>query len=382
MVLTHFFLDLKHGDAKAVLLYRFHIVVILVNLLAVMIDLGAGRAISIWIETGVVSTLSLNAFWLYHKRDVSLAAYVFLAVISGALFAQIWHNHFGTMSVVFALLLPLTVMPFIRLTYSLMIEIAMVMGMALLLYLEYRNNPANPIIQNPQALFHLAYAALIIYIFGLLYHFSILKTLKELDASNLQKELLLKEVHHRVKNNLNVIASIVGLQANRLGGSEKEQLLKSKTRIESIAMVHEMLYKYENFENIEFESYIKQLSQLLLRMYSRAHNVTIVIKTNMQFMPLDVMIQLGMITNELLTNSIKYAFGDQPGTITVELIDEGKRCKFIYRDDGMGVENLSDFLKSKSLGIKLIHLSAKQIAATVEITNHNGLNYEIGFAHE
>ncbi len=382
MDIAHLFFGSNQKDARQTLLYRFHIVLIAINFLAIVIDMSSGRTTNVWIDTGAVILLSLNAWYLRERDDLQKAAYIFLIIVASALFTQIWLSHFGTMSIVFVLLLPLTTMLFIRLSTSMIIEFMMITVMAALLFLEYKNNPSNPIIQNPKALFHLAYAALIIFIFGLLYHFSILKTLKELDASNHQKELLLKEVHHRVKNNLNVIASIIGLQANQLTGREKEQLLKSKTRIESISMVHEMLYKYDNFETIEFESYIRQLSQLLLRMYSKTENVTIHIKTNRKYMPLEIMIQFGMITNELLTNSIKYAFDDQPGNVTIELYNEEKRFQFTYMDDGKGVKEPQHLLKNKSLGIKLIHLSAKQIGATVEIDSHPGLSYIIKGTNE
>ncbi len=233
LTLKNFFLDIKHSDSKVILLYRFHVIIILVNLIALIIDF-----------------------------------------------------------------------------------------MAILLYLEYLNNPSNPLVQNPQALFNLAYTTLIIFIFGLLYHFSIAKTFDELDSSNRQKEMLLSEVHHRVKNNLNVIASIIGLQANTLQESEKEQ------------------------------------------------------------MSLEVMIQLGIIANELLTNSIKYAFENAKGIITIKLDHQNEKYHFIYSDNGIGSDNPQELLESKSLGIKLIHLAARQLSGSVTLTSPQGLHYKIEFKNE
>ena len=252
-------------------------------------------------------------------------------------------------------------------------------AMALLLYIESLNNPGNPLIQNTQAMFNLTYTAVIIYIFGLLYHFSILRTFKELDAANHQKALLLKEVHHRVKNNLNVIASIIGLQENRLEGKEKEELLKSKSRIESIALVHEMLYRHENFESIDFKSYMHRLSDLILGMYASNKNISIHIESDIKDMPLNVMVQLGIMVNELLTNSIKYAFEKKEGEITIELKKDEEEYIFTYSDNGIGSESPEALLKSKSLGIKLIYLTAKQLKGTVQISSPQGLKYEIRF---
>jgi two-component sensor histidine kinase len=234
-------------------------------------------------------------------------------------------------------------------------------------------------VQNPQALFNLAYTAIIIFVFGLLYHFSIVKTFDELDASNRQKEMLLSEVHHRVKNNLNVIASIIGLQANSLHKDEKEQLLKSKFRIESMAIVHEMLYKSDDLENIDFYSYTKRLCDLQLGMSPK--DITLNITASKEQMSLEVMLQLGIIINELLTNSIKYAFEGEKGTISIEL-QHNEKYKFTYSDNGVAHKNPQELLKSKSLGIKLIHLAARQLNATVRLTNQNGLHYEIEFENE
>jgi len=246
------------------------------------------------------------------------------------------------------------------------------------LYQEYLTNPENPIIQNPNALFHLAYAAAIIYLFGLLYHFFILKTFNELDASNRQKALLLKEVYHRVKNNLNVIASIIGLQAVSLPKEEKEHLLKSKQRIESIAIVHEMLYRSDTLESIDFEAYVTRLSKVLLRMYGKEKNIAITVKTNVDALSLETMVQLGIMINELITNSIKYAFiHNTKGNIFISLSKEREEYTFVYADDGKGIKEADE--TKNSLGLKLIRLTAKQLQGKLLMQNSNGLQYTIRF---
>lgn len=372
----------KHKDHRVVLLYRFHITIIIVNLLAFGIDMFSGRYHNAIVESIAIAALLFN-LWRLHMHDrLKEAAYLFLGIISALLFTLIYINHFATMSVVFVLLLPLTTLLFIRLWHSVLIEAVLFAIMAFLLYIEYLNNPDNPLVQNPQALFHLAYAAVIIYIFGLLYHFSIRKTFDELDSANRQKEMLLSEVHHRVKNNLNVIASIIGLQANALKGDEKEHLLKSKTRIESIAMVHEMLYKSEDFAGIDFASYMNRLSGILLAMFSSGQNVKVEIRAKKEILPLEVMIQLGIMVNELLTNSIKYAFKEDGGVIIIELSCHDGHCVFVYSDDGIGVEEPDKLAGRKSLGIKLIHLTAKQLGGSVKISSPEGLKYEIEFNYE
>jgi len=380
--LSSLLLAKQHYDVKTVLLYRFHLVLIVVNIIAILIDTGAQRTPNVWIETGISLLLLINVRYLLKTKRLQTAAVLFLIIVATGLFIQIWISHFGTMSVIFVLLLPLTAMPFIPLQYVFMIEATMIAVMAAILHQEYLLNQGNPIFQNPKALFHLGYTALIIFLFGLLYHFSIRKTLDELDTSNKQKELLLKEVHHRVKNNLNVIASIIGLQAAQLGKGEREELVKSKVRIESIAMVHEMLYRSDDLSGIDFASYVRKLSDLLLNMYGEQHTVSIDIKANNITLPLETMIQLGIMINEMLTNSIKYAFRQQTDhndLVTMTLYKEAEVYHFCYEDNGQRVSNTEGLMQSRSLGIKLIHLTVKQLGGTLAISSPEGLKYDIRF---
>lgn len=370
---------MNHHNHKAVLLYRFHVVVILVNIIASIIDTFMQRYNNIILELLVIIILFINLLHLRKHTNIKLSAHIFIFAVSSALFMLIYLNHFATMSVVFILLLPLTTLLFLELKESLIITVLLFIAMGVLLYIESIYNPTNTLAHNTQALFNLTYTAIIIYIFGLLYHFSILKTFKELDSANHQKALLLKEVHHRVKNNLNVISSIIGLQTNTLDGKEQEELLKSKSRIESIAIVHEMLYKDENFESINITSYIKRLSQLLLGMYGANKDIKIKIKSDIDTIPLNIMVQLGIMINELLTNSIKYAFIDYHGEISIEISHKNNEYLFTYSDNGIGHPAPEELKKSKSLGIKLIFLTTKQLKGNVEITSPKGLKYDIRF---
>ncbi len=379
MTFTNLLLDIKHSNPKIVLLYRFHIVVMLVNLLAIFIDIANSRYENSLVEAATIIFLFFNLISLRHSYKLKLVAYIFVFTISIALLTLIYINHFASMSIVFILLMPLTTLLFLNLKESLYVSLLLFSTMAMLLYFEYLNNSENIIAHNPKALFNLAYTAVIIYIVGLLYHFSILKTFDELDASNHQKAILLKEVHHRVKNNLNVIASIMGLHESTLSGKEREELLKSKSRIEAIALVHEMLYKDDNFESIDFNTYMNRLTNLLLGMYAGEQVITVDIKSNNIKMSLTVMVQLGIMVNELFTNSIKYAFLNKKGHINIELQYHNDEYMLIYSDDGRGCSSLDELSKSKSLGIRLIHLTAKQLKGKVEILNEKGLKYKIRF---
>ncbi len=362
---------------KLHLLQRFHFLVILVNIIALSIDLYLSRYANAGIEASAAFLLALNVWFLYAKHNITLAAYSFLFITAAALFSLIAINHFATMSVVFILLLPLSTLLFLRLKQSLFMVGLFITIMAGLLYMEHLGNPDNPIAHNPQALFNLGYAAAIIYLFGILYHLAIIKTFDELDTSNRQKELLLGEVHHRVKNNLNIIASILGLQANMLTPTEREHLLKSKTRIEAMGMVHEMLYQSQDFSNIDVTQYFNRLGELLRGLYG-APKVIITINANGIQLPLTLMMQLGIITNELITNTLKYAFESHEGVIMITLTCNMNHYIYCYSDNGKGcdVETLG---AGKSLGVKLVKLATRQLQGNLHIEHNNGLIYTIEF---
>jgi len=373
-------LDYHHSDLKRVLLYRFHLIVIGVNSAAIVIDGLGTRPYNAMIEATVLALLVLNVWKLRRGGALLLGAYIFNGVTSAALLGLVAINHFATMSVLFVLLLPLTTLLFLGIRRTLVLVFLLCLAMAALLAAEARYNPSNPLIANPVALYNLAYTAAIIYLFGFLYHFAILKTYDELDAADRQKAMLLSEVHHRVKNNLNVIGSIIGLQIKRRPEGEKEQLRKTKTRIESIAMVHEMLYECEDFERIDFETYMKRLSQLVLGMYADNRKIVVDVHGDGAKLKLGAMVQLGIMVNELLTNSIKYAFGEAGGTVVIRLTCEKEACRFTYSDDGCGVGDPASLTQGKSLGVKLIHLAVGQLKGTLKTESpEKGLRYVVEF---
>jgi len=376
------FINLKQRDTKTVLLYRFHLVAIVINLVALLIDGYLQRYSNALIEGFVVVSLLASVWYLYRFDHIKVSAYLFIVSISTALFTLIYLNHFATMSVVFILLLPLTTLIFLSLKESLFLTLFYFILSASLLYLEYLYNPSNPLAHNFQALFNLAYTAVIIYVFGLLYHFSMLHTFQELDASNQQKALLLREVHHRVKNNLNMISSIIGLHSHTLEGKEQEEMIKTQNRIASIAIVHEMLYRHDNFAQINFKRYMKQLSTLILSTYASEKEITITIESEIEYMPLEMMVQLGIMVNEFLTNSLKYAFSKHSGHIHLSLFRREGSYLLVYEDNGKGHEAPETLLQHKSLGIKLINLTAKQLKGTVSTSSENGLKFEVRFKDE
>ena len=196
-----------------------------------------------------------------------------------------------------------------------------------------------------------------------------------------EKEVLLKEIHHRVKNNLQVISSLVGLQAD---GSKDETIrgvLRDVTdRVRSMALVHERLYQSANLASIDFAEY----SRGLLGYLWRAHgSPAIELKLDLSpvSLPVDTAVPLGLILNELAGNTLKHAFkGCSKGEVTVSLKDGAADGILLsVSDDGVGLPAGLDWRQAKSLGLRLVQMLAGQLGATVEVTSCEGTRFEIKF---
>ncbi len=180
-----------------------------------------------------------------------------------------------------------------------------------------------------------------------------------------EKNVLLQEIHHRVKNNLAVVSGLLELQAKYVRDDYSRMMLgKSTNRILSIAKVHEMLYESKNFQNIPFETYILELAGIILKsMNDEGKEITVNTDIRVEELSINQGVPLGIIFNELITNSVKYGFGNKSGNeISISVIPSGEDIQVIYRDNGKGIE---DFEKasSNSLGFTLVHSLMRQIEA-------------------
>jgi two-component sensor histidine kinase len=202
-------------------------------------------------------------------------------------------------------------------------------------------------------------------------------------ASLAEKEVLLKEVHHRVKNNIQVIASLLKLQSAHIRDPQAVEMFNdSRNRVQSMALVHEKLYRSDDLARIDFGEYVEGLAKLLLRSYrSRANPIAL--DTQIENMPLgiDVAVPLGLILNELISNSLKYAFPDETaGTIRVELHHPGaNRHELTVADDGVGLPNRLDVLKTGTLGMQLVRTLVQQIGGTLQVRSDAGTEFRISF---
>ena len=200
----------------------------------------------------------------------------------------------------------------------------------------------------------------------------------QIKASLAEKEVLLKEIHHRVKNNLQVISSLLDLQSRSLPKDMSNVFEDSQHRITSMALIHEELYKSSDLASIDFAAYAHNLTNHLMRTYSPV-GITIDVDVSAQPLTLDKAIPMGLVVNELVSNALKYAFPDRrPGTITISLTSHSENAFVLeVRDDGVGLKEDIDPKKLTSLGIKLVYTLAMQLQGRVEVTRENGTAFSI-----
>lgn len=207
---------------------------------------------------------------------------------------------------------------------------------------------------------------------------------KRLKASNFQKEILLKEIHHRVKNNLQIIISLLRLQSSSIDDQKTIDLFEmSLHRINAMALVHELLYQSKDFAQINYSLYLDRLiNSLVESMSSPESDVEVEINTQGIRLNINTSIILSLLINEIITNSAKYAFdGRTKGKIYINInhIEDNKYLLEVG-DDGIGYEIKSDIESIESLGLQLIHSLTEQLNGIINQTSSsNGTHYSISF---
>ena len=362
---------------REILLYGFHFSFFLVFTLAVLRDLYLNHYFNASINFTTL-TLSFFSYYIVHyKHKLIYSSYLIIIIAVIPLFILIYFNNFENLVVVYVILLPILSFFLLKFKQAIAVNSVIYISLIIMLYLLYVENPTTPILSNHLALFNITFASIFIMFFGIFYQLAIDSSLSALIHSNRQKDILLQEVHHRVKNNLNVISSILGLQSIGKNSETKEELIRTKARIESIAMVHEMLYKQDDYEKINFFLYVEKLQKLILSMQEKP--ASIIVHDNPMSLSLNIMIQFGLIINELLTNSLKYASNMNGLKISISLKREEDTFLFIYKDNGEFFLSQELLESSSGLGFRLISLSVKQLDGRLEKYYNNGLIYKIRF---
>jgi len=213
----------------------------------------------------------------------------------------------------------------------------------------------------------------------------LIKTKEEVKNSLREKEILLAELHHRVKNNLAIISGLLNLQDDATSNLEAKEIIKdSKSRIMSMALVHRMLYEKSDLKNLDLKRYLSELITELFNSYDLISQVKIELESDKIGLPVNKSVPLGLIINEIVTNSIKYAFkrkNRNSGTLKVAVRSEKQLIHLLLKDDGHGFP--ADFdprSDNVSLGIFLIKTLTEQIDGNVEFSNEGGARIDIRFS--
>jgi two-component sensor histidine kinase len=206
-------------------------------------------------------------------------------------------------------------------------------------------------------------------------------TQEKLRASLFEKEVLLSEIHHRVKNNLQVISGLLNLQAQHIHDENDRGIYKeSQNRIITMALIHEALYQSSNLTRVQFADYIRNLSKNLIISYGLGKKrIRLEIDAQEASMVVDTAIPCGLIINELLTNALKHAFPNRrKGTIHLAFRRlQGEMYELLIQDDGIGIPKDVDIRKTDSLGLRLVNALVEQLGGTLEMERDGGTTFRI-----
>ena len=207
------------------------------------------------------------------------------------------------------------------------------------------------------------------------------KVENEIMESLQEKEVLIRVIHHRVKNNMQIISSLLNLQIQHVNDGEAENVLKeSQGRVKSMAMIHEKLYQSDSFSKINFKNYVERLVWDIFFSYGiKAHSIEPVLDIEVIKIGIDTAIPLGLIINELVTNSVKYAFSEYEGTIKIEFKSSADELELIVADDGIGLPKDFNFENTKTLGLQLVNSLVKQIDGKIKLVISKGTEFKITF---
>ncbi len=249
--------------------------------------------------------------------------------------------------------------------------------------------------QNTKLNYLIIFAALLLFVLAAIYYryrerqkiakyleYQVETRTQELKAQSHEKTLMLKEIHHRVKNNLQLISSFLNLQKHYATDKPTEQIIsETQERVRCMAIIHEKLYSAQSLSNLDTKAYLSEIAHFVYQSYaSTAVNVNIHLNIAQAHLSLDKMIPCGLIINELLSNCFKYAFKEkQEGDIWVDYTVDNEYHKLIIRDNGIGLPNDFSVEKLNSLGMNIVIGLVEQLDGHMRMESKNGTYFEILF---
>jgi two-component sensor histidine kinase len=197
----------------------------------------------------------------------------------------------------------------------------------------------------------------------------------QIRSSLKDKEALLQEIHHRVKNNLQVIASLLSLQSAYIDDAQMlTKFQESQGRIRSMALIHEKLYQSESLSKVDLADYVQSLATILMRSYRANNNVRLETQLEPASVSIDTAVPVGLMLNELVTNALKYAFpGGRAGRLLVQLAASADgQLEIRVQDDGIGLKPEFELEHASTLGLRLVRMFARQLRAEVKFHSESG----------
>ena len=209
---------------------------------------------------------------------------------------------------------------------------------------------------------------------------------EQIRASLEEKELLLKEIHHRVKNNLQVISSLLSLQARQIQDEQAQEMFNnSQDRVMSMALIHEKLYRSDELARVNFTDYLRDLTDNLFQSYQiDSQRIQLQLEVENILLAIDEAIPCGLIINELILNSLKHAFpGGREGMIYIYLgqREEDDQYQLVVRDDGVGLPADLDLARVDTLGLKLVNILVMQLKGHIDVSSAPGAKFSISFGN-
>jgi len=358
---------------KRLFLFGAYISIIIIASISTILDLLVQNYIDAPINflSALVAFLSYRFICReYHNFSISASTLFWIVAVTEFIYIIVHQVDFN---IIFTVLIPI-------LAFFTMKKKAIIVNLAIYYFIlislmtyYYFSTSGNYILHNFAYIHSFAVAQIYIIIFGIFYYLSIEEFIKRLENSNQTKKILLNEVHHRVKNNLNLIASIIGLQELSAKNKEtKETLEQNRHRVESIAILHEVLHRKHLLDSVDTRAYFENIIKKILES-SSMKNINLTLKIDNIRISMNSILQLGIMLNEMLLNTLKHNINNK---IEIKFIFTkiDNNYFFIYCDNS---KNIDINKLTKGFGYSLINLSASTFNSEIKIDNNDHLCYNI-----
>jgi len=355
------------------MLYGITIASVGVILLGSVTDRLTGRfpqAVVQAIMFGVAIVLFLD---YRRRRNATVFAYGGIVTASLGYMLLLYLDRFVLHSYLILMIIPLVIFFILPLRQALTVSVIHYLMVALISWYGYAVLHFDSAMFDKDAIQVYTFGAIFILAFGTFYQLAIEESYRQLQHANAQKALLLREIHHRIKNNLNKMSSALGLQILRVrqghSASPEEILTANKLRIEAMSLVHEALYHSEDIARVDMAAYARKLLDLIARTHERP--LPVHLDAAAVTLPPDKALRVGTILNELITNTLKHTPADTPDLhIDITLTSEEPSCRLIYTQTGHpDPVDAASLTRAKGLGMMLIRLSAEELGGKLVIVS-------------